>query len=81
MQSTYLVALQTDELHPGLQVLVGVAAENLDELHQVCTELVASLQDAQHHYVVVPEVVRDVVGQTLDPAAQIASRRVQMTRK
>ncbi len=77
MQFTNQVALQTDELHPGLQVLVGVAAENLDELHQVCTELVASLQDAQHHYVVVPEVIHDVVGQTLDPAGGIPSRQIQ----
>lgn len=67
---TYQVALQTDELHPGLQVLVGVASEDLNELHQVCAELVASLQDAQHHYVVVPKVVHDVTGQTLYPAGE-----------
>lgn len=41
--STYHVALEADELHPGLQVLVGVAAKNFDELYQVSTELVASL--------------------------------------
>lgn len=68
--STYQVALQTNELHPRLQVLVGNASKNLDELHQVCTELVASLQDTQHHYVVVPKVIHDVVGQTLRPAGQ-----------
>lgn len=41
--STYHVALQADELHPGLQVLVGVAAQDFDELDQVSAELVASL--------------------------------------
>lgn len=64
--STYHVALQADELHPGLQVLVGVAAENLDELHQVRAELVASLQDAQDRDVF-GEVVEDVAGQALYP--------------
>lgn len=72
MPCTYQVALETDELHPSLQVLVGVAAEHLDELHQVCTELVASLQDAQHHdVVVVSKVIHDVVGQTLHPAGEM----------
>lgn len=68
--STYQVALEADELHPGLQVLVGVAAQDLDELHQVSAELVSSLEDAQHHDVVVPEVLHDVVGQALDPAGE-----------
>lgn len=68
MHFTYQVALQSDELHPCLQVLVGVAAKNFDELHQICTELVAPLQDAQHHDVVVPKVLLDVVRQTLRPA-------------
>ena len=73
MHFSYQVALQTNELHPGLQVLVRVAAKNFEELHQVDTELVSSLQDAQHHYVAVPEVVLDVVGQTLDPAGDVTS--------
>lgn len=64
--STYHVALQTDELHPCFQVFVGVAAKNFDELHQVSTELVASLQNAQDHDVF-GEVVQDVVGQALYP--------------
>lgn len=68
MHFTHQVALQADELHARLRVLVGVAAEHLDELHQVRAELVAPLQDAQHHDAVVPEVVLDVVGQPLDPA-------------
>lgn len=78
---THQVALQADELHPRLQVLVGVAAEHLDELHQVHAELVASLQDAQHHDVVVPEVVHDVVSHTLNPDGDITSGRIQMSRK
>lgn len=66
--TTHQVALQTDELHSGLKVLVGVPAENLDELHQICTEFVASLQDTQDHYVVIPKVIHDVVGQAFCPA-------------
>lgn len=41
--STYHVALQADEFHSCLKVLIGVAAKNFDELHQVSTELVPSL--------------------------------------
>ena len=70
---TYQVALQTDKLHPCLQIPVGVAPENLDELHQICTELVAPLQNAQHHYVVVPKVIPDVAGQTFYPAGEMSS--------
>lgn len=66
--TTHQVALQTDELYSGLQVLVGVPAENLDELHQICTEFVASLQNTQDHYVVIPKVIHDVVGQAFGPA-------------
>ncbi|TNN57198.1 hypothetical protein EYF80_032628 [Liparis tanakae] len=73
-QSTYQVALQADELHPGLLVPVGVASENLDELHQVGAELVAALQDAQHRDAV-PEVLRDVAGQTLHPAGTSMRQR------
>lgn len=62
--STYHVALQADELHSGLQVLVGVAAKNFDEFHQVSTELVTSLQNAQDHDLLA-EVFQDVAGQTL----------------
>lgn len=64
--STYHVALQADELHPGLQVLVGVAAEDFDELHQVGAEFVAPFQNAQDHDVL-SEVVQDVTGQALNP--------------
>lgn len=63
----YQVALQADKLHPGLQVPVGAASQNLDELHQICTELVSSLQDAQHHDLTVLKVLHDVPGQALYP--------------
>lgn len=79
LKSTYQVALQTDKLHPGLQVPVCVAAQDLDELHQVRAELVASFQDTQHDYVVVPEVLPDVVGQTLDPAGENRSLKTTRT--
>ena len=71
MELAHQVALQPDELHTSLQVLVGVAAENFDELHQIHAEFVASLQDAQHHYVVVAKVIHDVTGQALYPAEEV----------
>lgn len=64
--STYHVALQADELHPGFQVLVGVAAEDFDELHQVGAEFVTPFQNAKDHDVL-SEVVQDVTGQALNP--------------
>lgn len=68
---TYQVALKPNKLHSGLQVLVGVAALYLNELHQVGTELVPSLQYTQHHHVMIPNVIHDVSGQALCPTVQI----------
>lgn len=54
-------------MHPHGDGAAGVAAQRLDPVHQVGTELVASLQHAQHHDVVVAQVVHDVSSQTLRP--------------
>lgn len=66
--ATYMIALQTNELNAGFQVLSRVSPEHLDEFHQVCAELVSSLQDTQHHDVALLEVVHDVMSQTFHPA-------------
>lgn len=62
---THQVALQADEVDPHEDCAVGVAAECLDPVHQVRTELVASFQHTQHHNVVVPQVIHDVSSETL----------------
>ena len=71
---SYQVALEPDELHAGLQVVVCAAADGLDVLHQVAAELVASLQNTQHHDVPVRDVLHDVARQTLDPAHRPITR-------
>lgn len=68
--AAHQVALETDEVDPHGDRAVGVAAQSLDPVHQVGTELVASFQHAQHHDVMVPQVVHDVSGQTLRPVRQ-----------
>lgn len=57
---------------------VGVAAQSFNPLHQVGAELVASLQNAQHHDVAVPQIVHDVSGQTLRPEHTRQAARVQL---
>lgn len=65
------VALETDEVDPHGDCAVGVAAKRLDPVHQVCTELVASFQHAQHHDVMVPQVIHDVSSQTFCPVNSV----------
>lgn len=43
LNCTYQVALESNKFHPCLEIIVGGAAQALDELHQVYAELVASL--------------------------------------
>ena len=64
------IAFEADEVHSHRDCAAGVPAESFNPVHQVGAELVASFQNAQHHNVVVPEVVHDVSGQTLCPATQ-----------
>lgn len=56
----YQVALESDEVDPHGDRAAGVAAEGLDPVHQVGAELVASFEHAQHHDVMVPQVIHDV---------------------
>lgn len=65
--AAHQVALETDEVDPHGDGAVGVAAQSLDPVHQVGTELVASFQHTQHHDVMVPQVVHDVSGQAFRP--------------
>lgn len=76
------VAFKTDKVDPHWDGSVGVAAQSFDPLHQVSAELVASLQDAQHHDVTVPQIIHDVSGQTLCPvrARQVAHVQSQAGR-
>lgn len=62
------IAFEAYEVDPHWDGSVGVAAQSFNPLHQVGAELVASLQDAQHHDVTVPQVIHDVSGQTFCPA-------------
>lgn len=66
--SDYQVALESYEVDGHEQGPAGVAVQHLDALHQIGAELVASLQHAQHHDVVVTQVVHDVSRQPLRPA-------------
>lgn len=68
--SDYQVALESYEVDGHEQRLVGVAVQHLDAFHQIGTELVASLQHAQHHDVVVTKIVHDVACQSLRPATR-----------
>lgn len=65
--AAHQVALETDEVDPHGDGAVGVAAQSLDPVHQVGTELVASFQHTQHHDVMVPQVVHDVSCQAFRP--------------
>lgn len=67
------VALETDEVDPHGDRAVGVAAQSLDPFHQVGAELVASFQHAQHHDVMVPQVIHDVSSQTFCPENDVES--------
>lgn len=58
------VALEANEVDPHGDCAVGIAAECLDPVHQVGAELVASFQHAQHHDVMVPQVIHDVSSKT-----------------
>lgn len=53
---------------------LGVVAEVFNPVHQVCGELVTSLQHAQHHNVVVAEVIHDVACQTFRPVNEKISQ-------
>lgn len=74
--ATYLITLQSNELHAGFQVLSRVPSEHLDEFHQVCAELVSPLQDTQHRDVALLEVVHDVARQTFHPASVTGFKRI-----
>lgn len=69
--AAHQVALEADEVDPHGDGVLGVAAEHLDPVHQVCTELVSPLQHAQHHDVMVAQVVHDVPGQTFCPVTRV----------
>lgn len=56
---------------------VGVATQGFDPLHQVGAELVAPLQYAQHHDVVVPQIVHDVASKPLGPLKQTYKAKLE----
>lgn len=66
-QWPHQVAFKADKVDPHWDGSVGVATQSFNPLHQVSAELVASLQDAQHHDVTVPQIIHDVSGQTFCP--------------
>lgn len=68
------VAFEPNEVDPHGDCAVGVAAKCFDPVHQVGTELVASFQHAQHHDVMVPQVIHDVSGQTFCPGNNMRSK-------
>lgn len=72
------VALEPDEVDPHGEGAVGVAAEGLDPVHQVGTELVASFQHAQHHDVMVPKVIHDVSSQTFCPVNNVVKSELPL---
>lgn len=53
---------------------VGVVAESFNPVHQVSGKLIPSLQDAQHHDVIVTEVIHDVACQTFRPFSDTISK-------
>lgn len=65
------VALESDEVNPHGDGVVGVATESFDPIHQVGTELVASFQHTQHHYVMVSQVIHDISSETFCPVNNI----------
>lgn len=68
------VAFEPNEVDPHGDCAVGVAAKCFNPVHQVGTELVASFQHAQHHDVMVPQVIHDVSGQTFCPGNNMRSK-------
>lgn len=68
------IALEADELYSGGQSSVSAAALRFNRLHQVRTELVSSLQNTQHHQIMMSDVFKDVSGQTLNPTNHIRSQ-------
>lgn len=72
---SHQVAFEAYEVDPHEDCSAGVAAQSFNPVHQVGAELVASLQNTQHHDVVVPQVIHDVSGQTFRPVRNTRSKR------
>lgn len=68
------VAPEPDEVDPHGDAALRVAAESLDLVHQIGTELVSPFQHTQNYDVVLPQVVHDVSGKTLRPGDRARKR-------
>lgn len=71
---SHQVAFEAYEVDPHGDCSAGVAAQSFNPVHQVGAELVASLQNTQHHDVVVPQVIHDVSGQAFCPVRNTRSK-------
>lgn len=60
---------------------LGVVAEGFNPVHQVCRELVTSLQHAQHYDVIVTKVVHDVACEALRPVSDTSKLALIRRRK
>lgn len=69
------VAPKPDEVDPHGDAALRVAAESLDLVHQVGTELVSPFQHTQNYDVVLPQVVHDVSGKTLRPGERESEKQ------
>lgn len=69
LKKVHQVAFEADEMDPHGDGALGVVAKGFNPVHQVCRELVTSLQHAQHHDVIVTKVVHDVACEALRPVS------------